>query len=358
MTRICMFMLNAILVSTVCNAQELSSTLPAYKPGTQVSGAIRMYGSALSGLVQQWEDGFAKYQPGIKFQNKFAGSDAAISGLDTGDYDMAPNGREATLIEYLSFYESQGSNPFEVTVATGAFDIPGRTWAPVIFVSKDNPLTKLTMKQLDGIFGAERTGGSNGFVWEPTGARSAKDNIRTWGQLGLTGEWKDKPIQTYGYAPTGMTFFFQLKVMHGNDKWNPNYREYAESNTKMVDTKQQPVLGSHEMLVDISKDNFGIGWGGVGQAKGIPGLKMIALAKDENSPYILPTRQSVADRSYPLTRSIFMYMKHVPGEPMDPKFKEFLLFVLSQEGQKCVIQQGDYLPLTPEVIAEQRKRLE
>jgi phosphate transport system substrate-binding protein len=332
--------------------------MPPYKAASKVSGTIRMFGSNLSGLVVRWEEGFSKLQPEVKFTNNFVGSDAAITGLDTGDYDMAPNGREANLIEYLSFSEAQGSSPFEVTVGTGAYDIPGRTWAPIIFVSKDNPLTKLTMKQLDGIFGAERTGGMEGYVWEPRNARSSKDDIRTWGQLGLTGEWKDKPIQTYGYAPTGMSMFFQLKVLHGNDKWNPNYREYVESNTKMVDTAQRPVLGSHNMLEEIAGDKYGIGWSGIGQAKGIDGLKPIALASKEGGPYVNPSLQTVADRSYPLTRSIFIYLKHVPGQPMDLKFKEFLLYVLSSDGQKCVEAQGQYLPLTPTVVADQRKHLE
>lgn len=339
-------------------AQVDLASLPQYVPQQQVSGTIRNYGSALAGVVKQWEEGFAKHQPNIQFADQFAGSDAAISGLDTKNYDLAPNGREASLIEYLSFYEVYGSNPFEVTVGTGAYDVPGRTWAEVIFVNKDNPLTKLTMKQLDGIFGAERTGGIQGFVMEPGGGRTSKDNIRTWGQLGLTGEWKDKPIQTYGYGPTGMTFFFQQKVFHGGDKWNPNYREYAESDTKMVDLKSKPVLGSHEMLLDLSKDKYGIAWGGIGQARGIAGLKMISLACDVGGSYIEPTRENVANRSYPLTRSIFIYLHHVPGQPLEPKLKEFLFFVLSREGQEVLEKQGQYIPLTREVVEEQRKRLE
>ena len=246
----------------------------------------------LAGVVKSWEDEFAKLQPGITFNDKFAGSDAAISGLATKEFDLAPNGREAQFIEYLSFYEAYGVEPFEVTVGTGAYDVPGRTWAEVIFVNKDNPLTQLTMKQLDGIFGEARTGAVDHFLIKPDGARSAKDNIRTWGELGLNGEWADKPIQTYGYAVTGMSIFFQQKVMHGSDKWNPNYREYAETDTKMVDPKISRGLGSRDMLMDISKDKYGIGWGGVGQAKGIPNLKIIALAEHEGGPYVTPSLES------------------------------------------------------------------
>lgn len=316
-----------------------------------------MYGADLNGLVQLWEAAFVKYQPNVSFTNNFPGSDAAISGLDTGDYDLAPNGREATLIEYLSFSEAMGSDPFEVKVATGAYDIPGRTWAPVVFVSKDNPLKQLTMKQLDGIFGEQRTGGYRGYVWEPGDGRPASDNIRTWGQLGLTGEWADKPIQTYGYAPTGMSWFFQTQVMHGNDKWNPNYREYVESGTKMVNTSATPVLGSHDMLRELAGDRYGIGWSGIGQAKGIDGLKPIALARSEGGPFVMPTYATVADRSYPLTRTVFIYLKHAPGSVMDPKLREFLMFVLSAQGQKLVEQHHQYIPLTSAAVSSEREHL-
>jgi len=82
-------------------------------------------------------------------------------------------------------------------VATGSYDVPGGTPVRVV-VHRDNPLAQLTMKQLDGIFGSERAGGWEGTSWRPGRARGPEQNIRTWGQLGLTGDWKDKPIHVYG----------------------------------------------------------------------------------------------------------------------------------------------------------------
>jgi phosphate transport system substrate-binding protein len=332
--------------------------MPDYDPGHQVKGVIRNYGSALTGVVKAWEEEFKKSQPQVMFNDNFAGSDAAVSGLATREFDLAPNGREAQLIEYLGFYEVFDTNPYEVTVGTGAYDVPGRTWAEVIFVHKDNPLTELTMQQLDDIFGEGRTGTIKGLVLTREGARSASEDIRTWGQLGLKGEWSNKAIQTYGYGPTGMTSFFQLKVMHGSDKWNPNYREYAESGTKMIDPKLSAGLGSQDMLIDLSKDRYGIAWSGIGQAKTVPGLKVLALAEHPGGPYIYPSLETVADRTYPLTRSIFIYLNHRPGQPLDPKLKEFLFFVLSKQGQAVLAKQGEYLPLTAEKVIEERKRLE
>jgi phosphate transport system substrate-binding protein len=339
------------------NAEEASvNSLPAYQPEHKVSGVIRNFGSPLSGLLKKWEEGFAEYQPGVQFQDNLASGDAAIGGLETGVADLAPNGREVALTEFLSFYETfKHDGPLQIAVATGSYDVVGRSWAEIIFVNQDNPLSRVTMKQLDGIFGEARSGGWDGYRWISAPARSASDNIRTWGQLGLTGEWAGKPINTYGYAPTGMSNFFELKVFHGGTKWNPNYRQYAESDTKEA---AEPSIGSHQMLLDLSKDKYGIAWSGVGQAKGISNIKPLALASEEGGPYVSLTKQTVQNRTYPLTRSVFIDLDRAPGKPLEPKLKEFLMYILSRQGQEKVVEQGEYLPLTAEVVRAGRTKLE
>src|SRR5262249_42103780 len=132
------------------SAQDLTS-LPSYEPDRKVSGVIRNFGSDLSGIVKIWEDGFRKYQPDIRFDDKFPSSDGANAGLISGLADIGTSGREPVLTEFLSFNETFKYDLETIAVATGAYDLKGKTWAVVIFVNKDNPLTKLTMKQLDGI---------------------------------------------------------------------------------------------------------------------------------------------------------------------------------------------------------------
>jgi len=334
-------------------AQDRDS-LPDYNADHHISGVIRIFGSDLGGMVQVWEDAFHKYQPDVRFDDSFPSSDGAVGGLISGVADIGASGREPVLTEFLSFNETFKYDLQTVAVATGAYDIKGKTWAEVIFVNKDNPLTKLTMKQVDGIFGAERTGGYDGYKWSSKAARPASDNIRTWGQLGLTGEWANKPIHTYGYANTGMSNFFQLAVFHGGEKWNPNYREYVESETKMVTDESG---SSHHMLEELSKDKYGIAWSGIPHAKGFPQLKPVALAS-EAGPYVPPTRATVQNRTYPLTRSIFMYIKHAPGKPVDPVVADFLRFVLSAEGQQAVARHNVYLPLTAAATREELKKLD
>jgi phosphate transport system substrate-binding protein len=329
--------------------------LPAYVPSQQVSGTIRNNGSALAGLLVAWEKGFQKVQPGIRFEDSLLSGDAAIGALEAGAADLAPNGREPVLTEYLSFAEVFGNDgPFQITVATGAYEALGRTWAPVIFVNKDNPLTHLTMKQLDQIFGAERTGTYSGYKWVAGNARPASENIRTWGQLGLTGDWADKPIQTYGYAPTGMSNFFEFAVFHGGTKWNPNLRQYIETTAKQATFHAGT---TDQMMDDLSRDRYGIAWAGLAHAKGKSGVKALALSASANGPFLFCNEQTVRDRTYPLTRSIFFQMNRPPGTPLPPKIKEFLLYILSREGQDAVAAQGEYLPLTLTELVGQRKLL-
>lgn len=335
------------------------SDLPVYQPGQRISGTIRLVGTSFRGAVESWQKAFARYHPDVRFVNELDSSDISMPGLIMGAADIAPSGREATLEEVLGFSERYFYNPSSIAVAFGAAYTPGgASWSPAIFVSRDNPLSKLTVEQLDGIFGEARTGGykQNSVQWVVDDARGPETNIRTWGQLGLTGEWSDKPIQTYGYAPTGMRGFFELRVFGGGKKWNPNYREYVDTGTKMV-PPGVPV-GSHDMLRQIARDKYAIGWSANGHAARVPGLKAIALGRDAAGPWFEPNAVNMQRDDYPLTRRVFMHINRKPGTPLDPKVREFLRFVLSREAQEMLAKAGYQLPLNRVTVLEELKKLD
>src|SRR5436853_765876 len=341
------------IYAQVVPTQAQRSDLPPYKPEQIVTGTIRNFGFGLGGVLKLWEDDFRKVHPEIRFDDKLPTSDAAIPALVTGVTDLAPDGGEATLTENLSFFEVYGYAVTDITVASGAFDVEGKSNGPVIFVHKDNPITRLTMKQLDSIFGSERTAGMRGFKWTPSDARGADQNIRTWGQLWLTGEWADKPIQTYGHAPSGTARFFQWKVLKNGDKWNPNFREYVESGSKMIadEDRAEQRLGPQYMLKnELANNRYGIAWTVMPQAKDVSGIKVIAVSPREVGAYVTPSKESFQDRTYPLVRSIYIFLNRPPGKPLDPKLQEFLRYVLSREGQETVERNGSYLPLSAAVV--------
>ena len=329
--------------------------LPEYKPEQKISGTIRVWGSgyfAQGNLGKYWEEDFRKYQPDIKFEYHLKAPALGIPALCIGVADLAPS-RHITFDETLMFERSFNRDPVEVPVVTGSLNVPGWNYALGIFVSKDNPISKLTLKQLDGIFGAERDGGYQGTTWNTEIARGAKENIRTWGQLGLTGEWADKPIHVYGdnlryHIPRT----FERVVFQGGDKWNEHLHEFA--NYKNPDGSN--TLEAQEVMDAVAKDSNGIGYSTV--AYSTPRTKALPIAAKEGAAYVELSLDTLRNRTYPLFDEVYFYFDHAPDKPIDPKVKEFLRYVLSREGQNAVQRDAKYLPLTGKVVQEQLKKLQ
>lgn len=324
--------------------------MPDYRPEQQVTGVLRVWGNdRMAGLLKNWEEGFRRQQPGVFFDDTLKGTASAPFGLFESKADLAAMGRQIYTYEFYGIYRRSLMLPVEIAVATGSFDVPHKSFALTVFVHRDNPLTQLTLAQLDGIYGAQRTGGWQGLSWNRSVARGPEKNIRTWGQLGLTGEWANRPIHVYG--PPGIypggTSFFQTRVMGGGDTWAEDLREFE--NRK-------------EMMAALDRDPLGIAY--TGMCYQTPNAKALAMAESASGPYVAPTHASVASRAYPLSRLVYLYFApdQASGEPanprVDPKVREFLRYVLSRQGQEDVTREGDYLPLTSELVRAQLDVLE
>jgi phosphate transport system substrate-binding protein len=205
------------------------------------------------------------------------------------------------------------------------------------------------MKELDGIFGAERGGGWKALTWDVHAARTSAENIRTWGQLGLQGAWSDKPIHVYGppLLGAGSITLFQTKVLDGGAMWNESLREYE-------DRKQ--------MVADLSQDPYGIAYTALGYRT--PGVKAVAIADASGGSFVELTRKSVTNRSYPLSRPVYIVYtidnekSEIADPRVEPKVREFLRYILSRQGQRDVVREGSYLPLPASVVHEQLKKLD
>jgi phosphate transport system substrate-binding protein len=329
--------------------------LPSYKPEQQITGTIRIWGLNYlrdANLADYWEAGFRKYHPNVKFAWDLSSAMSSTSALVTGVGDIGAN-RGLTFTEILQFERKFNYSPLELDMVTGSFDVPGWANAIGIFVNKENPLSKLTIKQLDGIFGAARTGGWIGTSWNPQFARGPEGNIRTWGQLGLTGEWADKPIHVYGLNLRYDTSTkFSDKVLKGSDKWNENlvmYANYARPDGSLA-------IGAELLMKDLSNDPYGIAYSGIQNLT--PQTKTVALALNEGGPYVEMSMNSVRDRTWPLYQRETWILNRKPGTPLDPKVKEFMRYVFSREGQEEVVRDAKFLPLTPELVKAQLKKLE
>jgi phosphate transport system substrate-binding protein len=332
-----------ILAVTLAPAQDFSGllkSLPSYQPKQQVSGTIRIWGHGnrnrdfVSGLVKCWEGGFRKYQPHVKFEIQLRGNASAIGGLYTEAADIAFMGREIWPIEADGYEQGLGYKPFSVEAATGSLADRNHDFALVIFVHRENPLSRMTLAQLDAIFGADHRRGSK--------------NVGTWGELGLTGEWKDKPIDLYGFAiDSDVSQFFEQAVLNGSRKWNCKLQEFA--NRPGDDAGQ-------EILDALAKDRYGIAFSSLAYSN--EQVKPLAIASREGGPFYAATPEALIAREYPVTRAPYMFIRRAPGQPIDPKIDEFLHYVLSRDGQEAVIRDGGYLPLNADLLLRQREKLQ
>src|SRR6201998_1896979 len=134
--------------------------IPSYKPEYPVAGGLRIAGSELKGNVDLLVEGFKKFHPNAVVTTNFmTSSEGALGMMFSGASDVAPMGDDAKISDQMPFYNTFRYVPTEISIATGGYDKRGTLFAWAIIVNKDNPLARLSIDQLDDIFGSERPGG-------------------------------------------------------------------------------------------------------------------------------------------------------------------------------------------------------
>jgi phosphate transport system substrate-binding protein len=323
----------AFAVSRSLCAQP-SDSIPEYLAKNRLTGLIRVWGSAqMRDLMAKWQRGFARYHPAFRFDNHLNGAVSAIAGVYTGVADIAVS-REIWPAETMAFEQAAGHKPLAIEVATGSFDVPTKSDSLEVFVHAGNPISRLTLAQLDAVFGAEHLRGHQ--------------SIRTWGDLGLMGDWAGKPITGYGFKfDNAGALFFSDVVLQGSRSWNCNIKGFA--NVKAPDGTQ---LDAGQLILEaLSSDRYGIAISNMHYRS--PQVKALWLAGDDGGTYIEPTRENVRNRTYPLTRTVYIFVKR----PVQAKVAEFLRYILSRQGQQDVVTEGAYLPLPAWAVREQVKQM-
>jgi phosphate transport system substrate-binding protein len=300
------------------NVTKVDAKLPKYQSESveKVSGTIKSVGSdTMNNLMTLWAEGFRKYYPDVQTEVEGKGTSTAPPALIAGTANFGPMSRRMKASEIDQFQAEFGYKPIELETAVDAL---------AVFVNKDNSLAGLTLPQVDAIFSSNRTLG-------------LPDEIRTWDQLGLKGDFEQKPISLYGRNSASGTYGF--------------FKENALGKGDFKDTvKEQP--GSSAVVQAVSTDKFAIGYSGIGYIT--PGVRAVPLATDEGEPLVPATAEKAYAGEYPLSRTLNLAINYKPGSELDPLRKEFIKFIFSQEGQEVVIQDG-YYPVTADMA---RKQLE
>jgi len=298
---------------------QVDPAIQPYKPVSGVSGNLSSIGSdSLNNLMTLWAEKFNKLYPNVKIQIEGKGSSTAPPALISATAQLGPMSRAMKGSEIDEFEKKYGYKPTQVRVAVDALGV---------FVNKDNPVACLTVDQVDGIFSKSRRSGY-------------KENVKSWGQLGLTGDWSARPISIFGRNSASGTYgFFKEHVLKNGD-----YKD---------EVKEQP--GSASVVQGVTVDRFGIGYSGIGYATA--GVKAVPLATKQGEKCDPATAEEAYAGTYPLARFLFVYVNRAPGKSLDPIVKEFLKMVLSRDGQEGTVKDG-YFPIPYTVVSEELRKVE
>lgn len=285
-------------------ALDVDRNLPAYSKTSGVSGSLKAIGSdTLNNLMTLWFESYRSFYPSVKVEIEGKGSSTAPPALIQGTSQFGPMSRQMKPKEVDAFEKKFGYKPTKMRVAVDAL---------AVFVHKDNPIQSLSMKQLDAIFSKNRKGGY------------AKD-IRTWGDLGMTGKWASKPISLYGRNSASGTYgYFKKKALFKGD-----YKDTV---------KEQP--GSSAVVQGVASDLYSIGYSGVGYKTA--DVRTVPLARNAADTAYDANAANAYSGDYPLARFLYVYVNKNPSRDLEPLRAEFIKFVLSKPGQRIVIKDGYY----------------
>lgn len=304
-------------VSAVSAVAAVDLALPTYEKTSGVSGNLSSVGSdSLANLMTLWAEEFKKNYPNVNIQIQAAGSSTAPPALTEGTANMGPMSRPMKDSEIQAFEEKYGYKPTAVPVAIDAL---------AVFVHKDNPIKSLSIEQVDAIFSSTRLCGGD------------KD-IKTWGDLGLTGEWAGKPLQLFGRNSVSGTYgyFKEEALCKGDFKSNVN---------------EQP--GSASVVQSISSTLNAIGYSGIGYKTS--SVRAVPLSKKGGEAFEASEENALAGK-FPLARFFYVYVNKAPNQPLSPLDAEFIKLVLSKQGQEVVMKDG-YIPLPAKVAEKTMKEL-
>ena len=323
MTRFKILIVTAVVLAATALASaqtaKVDESISGYEKASGVSGSLNSIGSdTLNNLMTLWAEGFRREYPNVKIQIEGKGSSTAPPALIEGTAQLGPMSRKMKSSEIDEFEAEFGYKPTPVRVAIDAL---------AVYVNKDNPLEKMTIAEVDAVFSKNRNCGHS-------------TSIETWGQAGLGGDWASKPISLYGRNSASGTYGYFKK----NALCKGNYRDSV---------KEQP--GSASVVQGVSEDLAGIGYSGIGYKTS--SVKTVSLAKKQGEPYYSTDVDNVASGKYPLSRFLYVYVNKKPNTPLDPLTREFLRYVLSQEGQEIVVKDG-YLPLSSKIVADELSTLD
>ena len=257
--------------------------------GAKASEKITVKGSdTMVILAQRWAEEYMKKNQDVVIQVTGGGTGTGISALINGTTDICNASRPMKDSERQKIQEKYGARGVEIRTALDGV---------AIYLNEKNPIKELTLGQIKDIY---------------TG------KITSWKQVGGA----DKRIILYSRENNSGTYvYFKDEVLMGED----------------FTATAQNMPGTAAVVNAISKDPWGIGYGGSAYGRGI---REIPVRKDADSPAYAPTMDNIRGGKYPISRFLFMYVVRKP----EGALKAYIDWILGDEGQKLVAEVG-YFPI-------------
>jgi phosphate transport system substrate-binding protein len=296
-----------------------AASLPHYgTPPNTISGELRSIGSdSMDSLISAWTDEYRKIQPGVNLRVESRGSASAPSALLDGTANLGPMARPMKGREVSAFRAKLGVEPVQVRSAVAAIGI---------YVSRDNPLKRISLAELDAVFSDTRN-------------RGEKRVLKTWAELGITEALGRAEIVPIGRSSDGYAYaYFRQQVLALGD-----FRPGLDVTSDTAST-----------LEAVAANPNSIGFGEI--VSGGDRVKLVAVSRESGDPAVIPSPEEIVSERYPLSRFLSFYFVQLPGEPVDRVTKDFLSFVLGVEGQTIVREEG-LLPLPERIAREELAKL-
>jgi len=284
---------------------KVDDKLAEYKTVQGVSGAIKSVGSdTMNNLMTLWAEGFVKLYPAVQAEIEGKGSTTAPAALIAGTSNFGPMSRDMKAAEIDAFKKQYGYEPLALPTSIDML---------AVYVHKDNPIKSLSLDQVDALYSKTRKRGGK--------------PVKTWGDLGLTGEWASRPIGLYGRNAASGTYGY--------------FKEHALLNGDFKDeVKEQP--GSSSVVQGVASDKFAIGYSGIGYRTA--DVRPVPLAPDAKAAPVPAEPERAYSGEYPLARLLYVYMNYKPNSELEPLRREFVKYIFSKQGQLDVVKCG-YLPV-------------
>lgn len=310
--------MTAVLLGLFALQDGVPADLLEYQPNGPLEGVLQLSpGAGFQSLVTRWSERMKQHYPDLRGGKLDSNVPAPPQALISRACPMGILPRRWSRSELEEFRFKWGNLPTEVVVGADAISV---------VVHPQNPIRGLLLEEIDSIFSSTR--------------RRGVRLVRTWGDLGFEGEFKNQPIALHGMGKDSpIRSFFQEKALRGGLLLR-EVKEHSDTDA---------------LLQAVEEDPFSIGY--VRSSVRPDRCRVVPLRTSGSGPGVEPQVDSILSFSYPLAWRVYISVRRDPGASPDSVVGEFLRMILSRDGQEILAGEG-LIPLTGRMARKELEKLQ